>query len=664
MRPGAPAAGTHQDHTPRSASDLLRARAAQQPDRAAFRTDSGRTLSFAAWDVGADAFAAGLRALGARPGDHVALWCHNDDWPDFAVGYLGVHRAGGVAVPMSTRLPARQVAHILRDCGAVGLAHSSYASPPQPPGWDGWTATLAQVDAADAHSVTQTGGAASSLGGGDRAEGQRPEPDDVAQILYTSGSTGEPKGVCATHRNLLAGVDPRARQRPLAHSEHFLHAFPIGHNIGQTMLMNALTAAPTALTMGSFAAERFCALIEQHRVGSVFLAPTMAVDVITSGEHRRHDLSSVVLLGSTGSALPPALAGELGNAFGRATVINYYTSTEAAPTQTTMVFDPGRPASVGRPTRPEDVLVGAPGVPATPGEHGDVWLRAASAPRWYHNDPAGSATVFRDGWTRMGDIGYLDADGYLHLVDRETDVIKSGGFTVSTLHVEAVLHEHPAVAHAAVLGVDHPSLGSAVAAALVLRDGLPAADAVRQIRGFARDQLAQPEQPIHYQVLDQLPRDQTGKVVKRVLAERFATADRPGEASPAGPAASPGDPAGTTPGATPARSATEARLTALWGEVFGGVEQMDDADPDFFAVGGDSLKAARLAARISDAFGVDAPATFAFDLPGLAAQAEAIDAQLACHAGYPPPEPDSSQAHDPPHGPAGPARSKGQQHGD
>ncbi|MGH3731283.1 MAG: AMP-binding protein [Micromonosporaceae bacterium] len=627
--------------------DLLRVRAAQQPDRDAFLTPDGRSLTFRDWQHRSGALAAALLHRGVRRGDRIGLRYRNADWPEYAVAYLAVQRAGAVAVPLSARMPGAQLGYALRHCAASALLHTA-DGPPVVDDWHGWTATADDLHCSGGVPLgpAPPGGPVDTAPGGlvDIAPGDLvdpvPGPGDLAQILYTSGTTGTPKGVAASHANLLAGYRPDARQRPLAHSRHFLHAFPIGHNIGQTMLMNALTAAPTALLAGDFDAERCCALIERHRVGTVFVVPTMAIDLLASGVPRRYDLSSVVLLGATGAALPPAVAVGLTEVFGNATVVNYYTSTEAAPTQTTMVFDPDRPASVGRATHGDDVLVGDPeSGPLPAGVPGDVWLRSAPAPRSYYGDAEASAAVFRDGWTRMGDVGYLDADGYLHLVDRESDVVKSGGFKVSTLQVEAALYEHPAVTEAAAVGVPHPSLGTTVAAAVVLGAPTP----TEQLRAFLADRLARHECPTRILVLDQLPRNEVGKVVKRALAERLATPEpSPAPVTGTGAAVTGTGAAVTGTSAARAASATETALASLWAEMFGatgtdaglGTAGTDTAgtdvgfgpSDDFFALGGDSLNAVRLAARIAAEFGVEVPPTFPFDFPLLAAQAEAIDA--------------------------------------
>jgi hypothetical protein len=420
----------------------------------------------------------------------------------------------------------------------------------------------------------------------------RVRPRDPAQILHTSGTTGRPKGVTATHANLTYGLDPAPRRRPLAHSEHCLHAFALGSNAAQTMLLSALVTRPTTVIAPAFDADGFGALIERYRVGSVFVVPPMAIELVNRRIPERRDLSSVLLFGSTAAALPPAVALALAEALPNATLTNSYTSTEAAPAQLTMVFDPERPGALGRPARPGDLrITDEEGRPVPPGRTGAVWLRSAAPARGYAGAPAGP-------WVPMGDLGYQDEDGYLHLVDRADDVVKSGALAVSTLRVEAVLHEHPAVAEAAVVGVPHPVLGQVLAAAVV-----PTGQA-GDLRAFLAERLGRHEVPAHIRYIDTLPYNAAGKVVKSELRTMLALGVRH-----SGP---------------PPESPTETALARLWTRLLGGdgVSRNDD----FFALGGDSMRAAQLATLAGEEFGVAVPSALVFDRPGLAGQAEWIDA--------------------------------------
>ncbi|MEV0563518.1 AMP-binding protein [Dactylosporangium sp. NPDC050588] len=494
---------------PATLVELLAHRATTEPDRVALVAGDER-VTFGEWHARAGAVAAGLRDRGLAPGDRVALHYGTGGWHEYAVAFTGVLRAGLVAVPMSDRLAPAEVRHVLTHSGASAVLHAAGRSSP-----DGVRAATL-----------------SDLGGG-TFDGPPPSPRDLAQILYTSGTTGVPKGVGANHANLAHGCTLDPRRRPLAHSAHFLHAFPVGSNAGQTMLVNALNARAAALTAGTFTPGRFAKLVERHAVGTVFLVPAMAIELLHAGVHKTHDLSTVRLIGSTAAALPPAVALELTAAFPGATIVNYYTSTEAAPAQTSMVFDPERPAALGRPTVAADLMIAGPDRRPLPvGEAGDVWLRSPVAARSYYGDGEATAEVFHGRWVRMGDVGRLDDEGYLYLVDRDRDVIKSGAHKVSTLQIEHALHEHPLVREAAAFGVPHPVLGAAVAAAVVTDGPLTAP----QLRTFLLERLAGHEIPGRVLFLDRLPRNDNGKILKRSLRELLEPSASP--ASPASPSLS------------------------------------------------------------------------------------------------------------------------------
>lgn len=348
---------------------VLAARAAERPDKVAIR-HGARTLTFADWAVRSGAVARALVERGLAPGQRVVLPFAGGEWIDYAVAYCGVLAARGVAVPVSDRIGRAEIRHVLEHSGAAAVVHGRELAPPE---GVHWALPFEGLDA----------GPTAPLAPGPTG--------DLAQLLYTSGTTGRPKAVAASHANLTLGFATDPRRRPLGHSEHFLHAFPIGTNAGQAMLLNALNAHPTALVLGRFTPGRFARLIAEYEVGSVFVVPAMAIELLSARAHERHDLSCVLLLGSTAAALPPAVARELSEALPNATIVNYYTSTEAAPAQTTMVFDPTRPASLGRAAAGDLRIADPDGTPLPAGQVGEVWLRSP-VPRAYFGDPAASGT--------------------------------------------------------------------------------------------------------------------------------------------------------------------------------------------------------------------------------------------------------------------------------
>ncbi|AWZ15606.1 class I adenylate-forming enzyme family protein [Streptomyces sp. ICC1] len=565
--------------------ELLDARATEHPDHVALQVVGGGELSYRRWREEALRAAVGLAAAGVEPGDRVVLRFSNARWERYAVAFLAVQYAGGVPVPVREDLSETDVAAlaVLAEAGTVlrdgelrtvqGLVDlcldALLAAHPEPP-------------AGPPHRVG---------------------PADPAQVIGTSGTTGAPKGVLAAPGNLTAGLAAHPRRRAYAHSRHALHAFPIGTNAGQVMLLGALTAAPTTLSLPRFDADQFGIAVEKFGIGTAFLVPSMAIELVNAGTAGRYDLSSLRLVNSSAAALPVPVAASLAAALPGATLVNTYTSAEASPAQISTVVDTRRPGSLGRPADPRDVrILDAEGLPLPAGQVGEVWLRQPGPARGYLGAAGESARVFRDGWVRMGDVGRLDADGHLYLVDRESDVIKSGALKVSTLRIEEALHEHPAVADAAALGLPHPVMGAVPVAVVVAGPGGLDLD---ELRLFLSARLSRPELPVRILLAGDLPRNPSGKVVKHRLRPLF---DAPAESD--GPAVAP---------ATP----TELRLAGLWRRLLG--RPVTDVAAEFFALGGDSFRAVQLATGISGEFGVRASTAVVFERPSLRSQAAWVD---------------------------------------
>ena len=549
----------------------------EDPEHGALLVHGGALLTYGAWQASATARAHGLIARGIKPGDRVALYFHNAQWTDYAACYIAVLAAGAVAVPLSPRFSAAEIAGIIEHCDAALLV--SHPALPAP-----------EVGAPSATAVElEEGGEASTV---DRAQ-----TDGLAEIIYTSGTTGAPKGVAITHENLMAHDLPPGAGRASA----FLHAFPIGTNAGQECVRMPLRRSTTAVVLPAFDPEQLAAAIALHRIARLQLVPSMARLFVDSGAVQRHDVSSVERVILSSAPAPPTLWAKLAEAFPGASLWNAYALTEAGAARTLMRFDASRPACVGRPVGETELrIVDESGAEATPGERGEVWLRRRGAPpRAYHRDPAATAAVFTGDWVRSGDVGFIDADGCLNLVDRSKDLIISGGLNVSSVEVEGVLAVHPAVAEAAVFGVAHEVLGQDVAAAVVLREP---AD-VRALQSFVRERLAEHKVPHQVHIVEALPRNESGKVVKRELRERFSGY-------------------GPSPPVAP-RNADEAGIAAVWAEVLG-VESFGVED-DFFALGGQSLAATQVAARLRDAFAVDLPPTAVFEHPTVAELASAVE---------------------------------------
>lgn len=478
--------------------DLLATRAAEDAQRVALRQYGAGSITFADLDKRSNSVAHNLLARDTGHGQRVALFFNSNCWIDYVIAYCGVQKAGAVAVPVYEGATVNEIERILTSCAASLLVYAKQ-SPSLPCG----------ISSIPFRNLDQ---------GRPEPVDVQVRPEDLAQILYTSGTTGQPKGVGASQANLTYGAPRSPRHRFFRHSDCFIHAFPIGTNAAQVMLIYAIVAHPWSLAVGDFDSERFCAAIEEFAVGSVFVVPEMAADLVSSKAFEQHDLDSVIMVSSSGSTLNPSVARSLKRVFRNAVVFNRYTSTEAAPAATTMIFDEKRPASVGRALGAVQIRAANGHVPPLrANEIGEIWLRCPAPHRTYYGDPGVTAEIFSDGWVRMGDSGYLDDDGYLYIVDRESELIRCGSMNVSTREIEEVLREHPHVKAAAVLGLPHAVLGSMVAAAVVLEEGGSLSD----VRAFVRRRIAAYKVPVRWLEVQHLPTNPMGKVVKPQLLSLF-----------------------------------------------------------------------------------------------------------------------------------------------
>ncbi|MBW8088654.1 AMP-binding protein [Streptomyces hygroscopicus] len=484
-------------------TDLLRERAAEDFGGVALTVDGGLTLTYGEWDRRADAAANGLLRLGEARLRQVALLFSGLDWADYAVAYHAAQRTGATTVHFNDTMPPEEVARRLEECGVNGIVHDAALRPPA--GFTGWTATVAELEAGEPGPPPR--GTAT---------------DAVADILYTSGTTGPAKAITVTHSNMMYG-----RARPtidtLGESEYLLAAMPLGTSSSQGTISLPLLSRSTLLTVLPDSPERTAELIQRYRVGSVMITPATALTLVRARVHERYDLSSVHTVTSASSAFPPAVAAELLSMLPGAQLATAYTSLEASPAVVLNVFDPAKPLSLGRPAHGTRVRIADEQGNSLPtGRVGEIWLHS-EAPKRRYLDTALDKRFHIGEWTRMTDLGWLDEDGDLHFFDRAADAIRSDGDLVSSIEVEAVLYEHPAVREAAVIGTPDPARGEAVSAVLVLSSP----DELDSVRAFADARLPAAKSPVRYFTTDALPRSFLGKVLKRELRDHYARARVP-----------------------------------------------------------------------------------------------------------------------------------------
>ncbi|MET7378592.1 long-chain fatty acid--CoA ligase [Streptomyces sp. NPDC005526] len=486
---------------------LLADSAARFPRRPAVRLDDA-VLEYAELEETSARAARLLHGAGVRAGDRVGLMLPNT--PAFAVFYYGILRAGAVVVPMNPLLKAREVEYYLADSEA----------------------SLLLADAATAQDAVKGALAAGTPcidvpadGTGRLLVDAEPlpgvvarEPSDTAVILYTSGTTGRPKGAELTHANLRANTDT-TRRTLLESTEQdvVFGGLPLFHTFGQLVGLNCAVAAGACLTLlPRFTPARALEIIERDRVTVFVGVPTMYATLLTAPERETHDVDSLRICVSGGAALPVEVLRDFEKAFG-CVILEGYGLSETSPVA---CFNhpgrPRRPGTIGTPIDGVEMrVVDKDGTDLPDGEPGEVAVRGHNVMKGYWRRPDATAEAVVDGWLRTGDIGVKDPDGHFRIVDRKKEMIIRGGFNVYPREIEEVLYEHPAVAEAAVIGVPHPTHGEEVVAVVALKPGAEAEpDGLKQ---FVRTQVAAYKYPRQVWIVDALPKGPTGKILKREI---------------------------------------------------------------------------------------------------------------------------------------------------
>jgi len=492
----------------RNLASLLTDSAARDPQRTAIKLDDAE-LSYAQLD-GASAHLAGLlEQHGFQPGDRVGVMLPNV--PHFPIVYFGILRAGGVVVPMNVLLKEREVAYYLEDSGAKLLFAWAEFGAEARPGAEAAGAELIEVDATGFAELVGAAAARSQLA--------EVADDDTAVILYTSGTTGKPKGAELTHANLYGNALTKLETLiQLTADDVILGALPLFHSFGQTAAMNAGLMAGACLTLlPRFDPRKALQIMERDRV-SVFLGvPTMYNAMLAVPPAERPDTSSLRVCISGGASLPVEVLRAFDDQFG-AKILEGYGLSETSPVASFNHPDRERkPGSIGTPIRDVRMkVVDEQDAELPAGEVGEIVIQGPNVMKGYWQRPEATAEAMRGGWFHTGDMAKVDEDGYFFIVDRKKDLIIRGGYNVYPREVEEVLYEHPAVGEAAVVAVPHAELGEEVGAAVALKAGAEASP--EELQAFVKERVAAYKYPRHVWFVGELPKGPTGKILKREIA--------------------------------------------------------------------------------------------------------------------------------------------------
>jgi fatty-acyl-CoA synthase len=495
----------------RDPSRLLSFHALNTPDKEAL-VDGPRRFTYREIDERVDRLAAALLAEGMRPGDRLAVMLKNSH------AYLecqwAATRAAAYVVQIGYRLKPSEVAYILGNseprvlvCG-VGeepIVREAVAS-------GGWRGRVVVVGPEyEALIAAAQPGAAGAM---------REKPEERGGVvIYTSGTTGKPKGASRSFQKTThPAVADFLRQLHLRHDDRHLVVCPLYHSAAPALVMFHLMVGATIVLADHFEPEATLALIDRERITTSFMVPTMLgrLAAAAGGERRA---SSLRMLASGAAPLPTETARRVEAAFGRI-LYNFYGATETGLVTLALPGEhTGRPGTIGRALAGNEIrLYGDDGRVVGPGEVGELYVRNSMLVEGYHRDPGATSRAMRDGFFSVGDMARVDRDGYYFLADRKTDMVISGGVNIYPLEIEQRLHAHPAVQEAAVIGVPDEEWGESLKAFIVLRpDAEAGAD---ELRAFCKETLANFKAPKHFQFLDALPRNPTGKVLKRELRGR------------------------------------------------------------------------------------------------------------------------------------------------
>ena len=465
-------------------------------------------LSYAVLDAACARLAGILRARGVQPGDRVALMIPNV--PYFPICYFGILRAGGVVVPLNVLNKRREVAFYLGDSNAKLLfAWRDFVDESQA-GADSVGCECLSIAPSEFEQRLASADPDDEVC--DRSE------SDTAVILYTSGTTGVPKGAELTHANLLRNSTLATQLFGIRSDAVTLGVLPLFHSFGQTCAQNAtITAGGTLTLIPRFEPDKALEVIERDRVNVFFGVPTMYGAMLHSPNRDRHDVSSLSMCGSGGAAMPVELMRAFEQHFD-CIILEGYGLSETSPVAS--FNHPGRerkPGSIGTPLEGVELrLVDDDDNDVPEGEVGEIVIRGHNVMKGYLGRPDATAEALRGGWFHSGDIGRRDEDGYYYIVDRKKDMIIRGGFNVYPREIEEVLYEHPAVREAAVIGIPDEEHGEEVAAAVALKDGASATP--DELREYVKSQVAAFKYPRKVWLVDDLPKGPTGKILRREIA--------------------------------------------------------------------------------------------------------------------------------------------------
>lgn len=493
-------------------AQIIASRLDEDAERPAVKFDD-IVLSYGALDQAAQRAAGLLAAHGVKAGDRVGLQMPN--LPYFPILYLGILRLGAIMVPMNPLLKDREVAYHLTDSGARVMV-----------GWHGFKeALIGGCEAAGADPIEVVPGEFEGLLGAAEpvAEIADRAADDALAIVYTSGTTGTPKGALLTHANILAGAETGKELIDAKPGGVALAALPLFHIFGLNTVMNCTFYSRGMMTLvPRFEPDKVLEIMERDHVTNFAGVPTMYMALLHHPDRETRDVSSLDICVSGGAPIPVEVLHGFDAAFDTKILEGFGLSETTGMSTFNLPSRERKPGSVGLPVGGTEVkLVDDDGKEVPQGERGEIVIRGPFVMSGYWGRDDATADAIREGWFYTGDVGSIDEDGYLYVVDRKKDMILRGGYNVYPRELEEVIYSHPDVLEAAVVAVPDAMLGEEVGAAISLKPG--SLETAESLQEYIKERVAAYKYPRKIWFLDELPKGPTGKILKREIARPVAS---------------------------------------------------------------------------------------------------------------------------------------------
>lgn len=473
----------------------------------------GKSFTYQELDQITNRLANALQGLGIKRGDRVALLLPNI--PEFVIAYLGILKIGAIAVSLNVMLKKNEVKFILNDCSAKVLVTTESLSENVP------DAELPELQ----HILIAEGQARIGISFNEVISNASPdmravemERDEPAAILYTSGTTGFPKGATLSHGNVISNVYAANHCYHTQPEDRLLLFLPLFHCFGQNAILNAgLHACATIVLQRRFELEQVLSTIVRDRVTIFFGVPTVFIKLLNTNTSD-YDLSSVRYYFTAAATMPIEVTQRWHSKHGMV-IYEGYGLTETSPFSTYNHDLKFKLGSIGSPIENVEMkIVNLDGDLVAPGEVGEIVVKGPNIMLGYWNRPEETAQVIKNGWFHTGDIGRMDEEGYFYIVDRLKDMINVSGFKVYPAEVENVIYQHPAVAECAVYGVPDQVKGERVLANILLKEGFAITEA--EMMAFCSERMATYKLPHTIKFINSLPKNATGKILKRVLKQQ------------------------------------------------------------------------------------------------------------------------------------------------